>query len=215
MWFPRVLFCKAQTGSVEIVPAKKPYTFERLTVIRFSPFHTLDNAFQPAIEAFVDSSYRKSFVFLPTIYWTSTRYRKESGWALEIQFNIYPKGFMQKKPGGDARIGGFYIAPGLAFGSTLLKTYGFNYNEIIPPFRYNGSTQCTWFVAAITFGYQFSIWKTGFVNISAGGGLKLNSMENEAPPSLETLDQYGSPNFYSRNYQGFLPKVNLTVGIRL
>ena len=111
----RVLFCKAQTGSVEIVPAKKPYTFERLTVIRFSPFHTLDKTFQPAIEAFVDSSYRKSFVFLPTIYWTSTRYRKESGWALKIQFNIYPKGFMQKKPGGDARIGGFVLSTGTSF----------------------------------------------------------------------------------------------------
>lgn len=197
-------------------PKKSP--FPRRAVLRFSPFHFFDNSVQMSLEGFLDKSFKRSIVLAPILYYADNDRRKENGFAAELQYRSYVLGFKPYKLGASIRRArGFYFAAAVAAGQSTITTYEQDYSIFPNPFpRYqeNVKLDCRWITPSVLLGFQFTIWEVIYVDLAIGGGLKINEV---VPSYLNNNGStyYEEPNVFSRDYKGFMPRVNLSIGVGL
>lgn len=193
-------------------PAQRP-KFEDLRkphVFRLSPFHFFDFSLNGTLEIFDSRTYKRSLIVSLTGIYRDQRNYSDKGGALEVGGRYYPRSFRADSiVWGRNRAYGIYLGYGVQLGINTQR----NINQFDPnglPSTWISEIESRWATPYFCIGFQILAFETLFIDVYAGGGMKLNevSYSNQMQNYINT-----EPSIFDREYKGIIPKMGFTIGI--
>lgn len=205
------------TSTIVQVKAQNPVQrpkFEDLrkpNIFKLSPFHFFDYSLNGTFEVFDRKNYKRSLIISLTGTYRDQRNYSDKGGAIEIGGRYYPRAFRADSiVWGRNRAYGIYLGYGVQVGLNSQNRIDTYYTINGNPMTQDHKINSKWATPYFCIGYQILAFETLYIDVYAGGGMKLN----EVSYTNRSVDYiYSEPNIFDRDYKGIIPKMGFTIGI--